>query len=64
MRGTKTGSAFSEPWKHFHHPRQNPTLRIKVHITNFYKTVAVSFLFGKGIVKSCYDRSSDIFCAV
>ncbi|QTA91542.1 Uncharacterized protein dnm_076110 [Desulfonema magnum] len=27
MRGTKTGSAFSEPWKHFHHPRQNPTLR-------------------------------------
>ncbi|QTA85911.1 Uncharacterized protein dnm_019280 [Desulfonema magnum] len=20
MRGTKTGSAFSEPWKHFHHP--------------------------------------------
>ncbi|QTA89963.1 Uncharacterized protein dnm_060220 [Desulfonema magnum] len=27
MRGTKTGSAFSEPWKHFHHPRFIPIKR-------------------------------------
>ncbi|QTA90271.1 Uncharacterized protein dnm_063320 [Desulfonema magnum] len=49
MRGTKTGSAFSEPWKHFHHP----STCAKVFYISFFLRTAEKpgfFLYGQRVI--------------